>query len=77
MLLPRTVGCVVCIYRGEASPGSYAPDQTYIVPGQHELYCVKHKPDGAIPFSEFLKAKSNHRYTYTYTDTDKERKEGV
>jgi hypothetical protein len=55
MLLPRTLGCVVCIYKGEAAPGSCTPDQVFIIPGKHELFCTRHKPDDAVPYCDYLR----------------------
>jgi hypothetical protein len=57
MLLPRTLGCVVCIYKGEAAPGSCAPDQVFIIPGKHELFCARHKPDDAVPYCDYLRRR--------------------
>lgn len=50
-------GCSVCIAKLEAEAGAYRIDQVFIVPGMHELFCVRHKPPKAIPLYDYLKRK--------------------
>jgi hypothetical protein len=50
-------GCSVCLARREAQTGAYSLDQVFIVPGKHELFCVRHKPDDAVPYYDYLRRK--------------------
>jgi len=40
-------GCVIC----REITGD--PNERFIIPFTHEMFCLKHRPDEAVPLSEF------------------------
>jgi hypothetical protein len=56
-LMLEGFGCSVCVAKLEGQAGSYSMDQVFIVPGKHELFCVRHKPPRAIPLYDYLRRK--------------------
>ena len=43
-----TYGCVEC------HEETADPDERFILPFTHEMYCIKHMPKGAIQVTEFI-----------------------